>query len=281
MSIKLYKPTTPSRRKSSILKDDVVSKERPLKRLTKIKKQRAGRNSSGRITIRHRGGGVKKRIRIVDFKRQKYNIPATVKAIEYDPNRGANLALVVYVDGTKSYILAYDGMKIGSTLMSTNGPGEIKTGNRMPLEHIPVGMSVYNIELVPQKGGQVVRGAGTWAQIMAIDGKTAQLKMPSTEIRLFKKECLATIGQVSNPDHRHVRIGSAGRKRRMGIRPTVRGKAMNPVDHPHGGGEGRASIGLKNPKTPWGKPALGVKTRKKKASDKMIITRRMSKKRKK
>lgn len=281
MAIKIYKPTTPSRRKTSILKDDKVSRERPLKSLTGPRKQKAGRNSSGRITIRHRGGGAKRRVRIIDFRQEKHNIPATVSSIEYDPNRGANLALLKYADGYKCYVLAPHTTSVGDKVMGTAGPGEIKVGNRMPLEHIPVGMPVHSIEMVPGKGAQVVRGAGASAQIMAVEGANAQLKMPSTEIRLFKKECMATIGQVSNPDHRHVRIGSAGRKRRMGIRPTVRGKAMNPCDHPHGGGEGKSPIGLKHPKTPWGKPALGVKTRRRKSSDSMIVKRRQPKKRKK
>ena len=282
MAIKIYKPTTPSRRKTSILKSEGLSRARPQKRLTSPRKQKSGRNSSGRITIRHRGGGAKRKVRIVDFRQEKYNIPAEVKSVEYDPNRGANLALVFYADGEKRYILAPDGLKVGDKVLSTLGHDqEIRTGNRMPLEHIPVGMPVHNIEMSPGKGGQVVRGAGTLAQIMAVDGPHAQLKMPSTEIRLFAKECMASIGQVSNPDHRHVRIGSAGRKRRMGIRPTVRGKAMNPVDHPHGGGEGKSPIGLKHPKTPWGKTALGVRTRKSKTSDRLIVKRRQAKKRKK
>lgn len=281
MPLKIYRPTTPSRRKSSIVRSPDISKKGPRKALTAPKRAQAGRNSSGRITIRHRGGGAKRRIRLVDFHANRFGISAVVESMEYDPNRGARIALVRYRDGERRYILAPDGLKAGETIMTSEGKGEIRTGNRMPLEYIPVGVMIHNLELIPGGGGKVVRGAGTVAQIMAIEGDHAQVKMPSGEIRLFHKACLGSIGQVGNIDHRLVRIGSAGRKRRMGIRPTVRGKAMNPVDHPHGGGEGRNPIGLKHPKTPWGKPALGVKTRRGKFSDRLILSRRGTKKRKK
>ncbi len=280
MAIKIYKPTTPARRKTSVVSSSDITKQKPCKKLTVIKKSKAGRNNSGKITVRHRGGGVKRRIRLVDFKRLKFNEPAQVIAIEYDPNRSARIALIQYESGELSYILAHADMNVGDKVMSSDKKIAIKPGNRMPLEFIPPGIGVYNVELNPLAGGVLARSAGTDIMIQAIEGKYAQLKMPSGEIRLVKKECLATVGKVSNPDHRLVRIGKAGRKRHMGIRPTVRGKVMNPVDHPHGGGEGRQPIGLKYPKTKWGKHALGVKTRKKgKASDKLILKRRKSKKR--
>ncbi len=279
MAIKVYKPTTPARRKTSIVLPSDITKTRPEKKLTIAKRRKAGRNNTGKITIRHRGGGAKRRIRLVDFKRLKFDVPATVVAIEYDPNRSARIALIQYEDNQLAYILAHVKMKVGDKILSANKKIAVKEGNRMPLEYIPAGISVYNIELNPGRGGVIGRSAGTNIMIQAIEGKYAQVKMPSGEIRLIKKECLATVGSVSNPDHRLVRIGKAGRKRHMGIRPTVRGKVMNPCDHPHGGGEGRQPIGLKYPKTKWGKHALGVKTRKKnKASNKLIIKRRKTRK---
>lgn len=280
MALKVYKPTTPARRKTSVTDFSQLSKKvKPRKSLLKTRKSNAGRNNQGRITVRHRGGGVKRKIRIIDFKQDKFDIPAKVESIEYDPNRGAHIARVVYRDGERRYILAPDTLEVGQTIVSSLNKVDIVVGNRMPLQYIPVGIAIYNIELNPGQGGKLVRGAGTSAHLMAIDGEYAQIKMPSSEIRLVKKECLASIGQASNPDRAHIRIGKAGRKRKLGIRPTVRGKAMNPNDHPHGGGEGRSPIGLKTPKTPWGKQALGVKTRKKhKPSDNLIIKRRKKKK---
>ncbi len=279
-SLKIYKPTSPARRHTSAVKDD-LSRERPLKTLTYNKKSHSGRNSQGKITVRHRGGGAKRRVRVIDFLQEKYNIPAIVESIEYDPNRGARIALILYTDGEKRYILAPLSIKIGTRVMATKEHGEIVLGNRMPLQYIPVGIQIHNLEFFPGRGGQIVRGAGAGAEILALDGEYAHVKMPSGEIRLFRKGCMASIGSLSNEEHRHVRIGKAGRMRHLGIRPTVRGKAMNPVDHPHGGGEGHNPIGLKHPKTPWGRPALGVKTRKKKSSDRLILSRRKIKKRKK
>lgn len=273
MGVKRYKPTTPGRRISSVDTFEDVTKTKPEKKLTTNRKKFAGR-TKGKITVRHRGGGAKQRIRIVDFKRTKFDVPAKVAAIEYDPNRGARLALLHYADGAKAYMIAANGLKVGDTIISSQKKGEIQTGNRFPLQFIPAGMPIYNIELKPGKGGQIVRGAGTSAQLMAVDGSYATIKLPSGEVRMVPKTCMATIGQTSNPDRRLIRWGKAGRKRHRGWRPTVRGKAMNPVDHPHGGGEGGSPIGLKHPKTPTGKPALGVKTRRKKASDKLIIKRR-------
>lgn len=254
---------------------DDITKKAPEKSLTVIKKKHSGRNFQGKITVRHRGGGAKQRYRIIDFKREKYDIPATVEAIEYDPNRSARIALVKYEDGEKRYVVAPVGLKVGDKIVSSQKKIEIKVGNRLRIEDIPTGLIIHAIELLPGKGAQMARSAGAGVQLMAIEGKYAQLKMPSGEIRMVSKDCMATIGQVSNPEHQHIEIGKAGRKRHMGIKPTVRGKVMNPVDHPHGGGEGRNPIGLKHPKTPWGKPALGVKTRKHgKKSDRLIIKRR-------
>jgi large subunit ribosomal protein L2 len=279
MAIRKYKPTTPGRRISSVDAFSDITKKEPEKRLTVRKKRSGGRNAQGKITVRHRGGGAKRLIRTVDFKQDKYDVPAKVAAIEYDPNRGARLALLNYADGDKRYVVATQGLKVGEEIVSSKERVEIKAGNRMPLEKIPVGIAVHSVEMVPGMGAKVVRGAGLSAQYMALEGKFAQLKLPSGEIRLFPKESMATIGQVSNPDYRLIRWGKAGRTRHLGVRPTVRGKVMNPVDHPHGGGEGRQPIGLKHPKTPWGKPALGVKTRKaKKASNKFIVKRRKRKK---
>lgn len=282
MTVRRYKPTTPGRRKASVQDFSDITKKKPEKALVKPLKKKAGRNRSGKITVRHRGGGAKRRYRLVDFKRIKFDVEAEVKAIEYDPNRGARIALVEYTDGGKSYILAAEGMKAGDKVMSSEKKIEAKAGNRMPLEKIPVGLFVYNVELTPGKGGQIVRGAGTGAQLQVVEGKYAQLKLPSGEVRLVKKTCLATIGNVSNPDYNLVRWGKAGRMRHKGWRPTVKGKAMNAVDHPHGGGEGHSPIGMKKgPKTPWGKKALGVKTREKgKWSDKFIVQRRKKRKRK-
>lgn len=250
-----------------------VTKFSPEKKLTLKKKKFAGR-TRGKITVRHQGGGVRQRIRIVDFRRDKFEIPARVTGIEYDPNRGARLALLQYADGEKRYIIAPAGLTVGSQIVSSRKKGDIQTGNRFQLQHIPVGMQIYDIELRPGKGGQLARGAGTTSQLMAVEGSFATVKLPSGEMRMIAKECMATLGASSNPDRRLIRWGKAGRTRHRGIRPTVRGKVMNPVDHPHGGGEGRNPIGLKRPKTPTGKPALGVKTRRKQASDKLIIARR-------
>ncbi|MDO9399261.1 MAG: 50S ribosomal protein L2 [bacterium] len=275
MGIKIVKPTTPGRRGASFDDFSDVTKTEPEKSLIIIRKQNSGRNNQGKITVRHRGGGAKRYIRLVDFKRNKFDISAKVTAIEYDPNRGARLALLNYQDGTKKYIIAPVGLIVGSTVMSSKDVIEIKVGNAMMLKNIPAGVEVHNIEMEPGQGAKIARGAGNVAYVMGIEGAFAQIKLPSGEIRLVKKDCFCTVGRVSNPDKRHIKIGKAGRKRHMGIRPTVRGTAMNPVDHPHGGGEGNQPIGLKHPKTPWGKHALGVKTRnKKKYSSKLIIKRR-------
>jgi large subunit ribosomal protein L2 len=273
MPVRKYNPTTNARRISSVDSFEDVTKFDPEKALTVAKKQVAGR-SGGKIAVRHRGGGAKRRIRVVDFKRDKYDVPAKVVAIEYDPGRGARLALLQYADGERRYMVAPLGLKVGATVVSSQQKGDVRDGNRFRLENIPVGMSVHDVEILPGKGGQLVRGAGVGAQLMAVEGSFATLKLPSGEMRQVPRECMGTIGQVSNPDRRLIRWGKAGRTRHRGIRPTVRGKVMNPVDHPHGGGEGRNSIGLKNPKTPQGKPALGVKTRRKKASDQLIIQSR-------
>lgn len=273
MAIKRYKPTTPGRRISSVDKCSDVTKTRPEKRLTMKRKRNAGR-SNGKITVRHRGGGAKRRLRIVDAKREKFDVPAKVAAIEYDPNRGARLALLYYADGEKRYIVAPVGLKVGDKVVSSKKRGEVAAGNRYPLGEIPTGMMIHDVELQPGKGGQLARGAGTSIQLMATEGSYATIKLPSGEVRRVLKECMATIGQTSNPDRRLIRWGKAGRMRHKGFRPTVRGKAMNPCDHPHGGGEGGAPIGMKHPKTPQGKPALGVKTRRKKSSDKLIIKSR-------
>lgn len=282
MAIKKYKPTTPGRRQSSVDAFADITRSTPEKSLLIRKKQHAGRNMRGKITVRHRGGGARRIIRTIDFKQNKFDIPAKVATIEYDPNRGARLALLHYADGEKCYMIAPQGLTVGEEIVSTvDKEIEIKTGNRLPLEKIPAGVVVHNIELVPGNGGQIARGAGVGVQLMGIDGKYAQCKLPSGEIRLLLKRCMATVGSVGNSDYRLIRWGKAGRMRHKGIRPTVRGKVMNPCDHPHGGGEGRQPIGMKHPKTPWGKPALGVKTRKKKrASSKLILTRRRNKKRK-
>lgn len=279
MAVKKYKPTTPGRRKSSVQDFSDITKTTPEKSLLAPLNKKSGRNNTGKITVRHRGGGVKKLYRVVDFKRAKFDVEAEVKAIEYDPNRNARIILVEYKDGEKAYYLAPKGIKVGDKLVSSKNKIEAKLGNRMPLEYIPVGLFVYNIEMTSGKGGQLVRGAGNGAQLQVLEGKFAQLKLPSGEVRLIKKECLASVGTVSNPDYALIRWGKAGRRRMLGWRPIVKGKNMNPVDHPHGGGEGHSPIGLKGPKTPWGKKALGVKTREKgKASDKLILQRRKKKK---
>lgn len=276
MGIRVYKPTTPGRRRSSVQTFDDVTVKKPHKKLIKSQKQQAGR-TRGKITVRHKGGGAKRHIRLIDWKSDKFDIPATVKTIEYDPNRGARIALVAYADGEKRYILAPQGLKVGSQIINSKKKGEPNPGNRFRLMDIPVGMNVYNVELAPNKGGQLVRGAGASATLLAVEGKWATLKLPSGEVRMVLRECMASIGNVSNPDWRLIRWGKAGRMRRRSIRPTVRGKAMNPCDHPHGGGEGRNPIGLKRPKTPTGKPALGVKTRRQGPSDKLIVRRRKQK----
>jgi len=274
MSIRKYKPTSPGRRFMTVSTFEEITKKEPEKSLLAPLKKKGGRNSYGRITVRHRGGGTKQKYRIIDFKRDKDGIPGTVKAIEYDPNRSANIALIYYADGEKRYILAPHGLKVGDTIYSGE-KSDIKPGNAMPLMNIPVGTVIHNIELKPGKGGQLVRAAGNMAQLMAKEEKYAQVRLPSGEVRRIDIRCKATIGQVGNLDHENITIGKAGRKRWMGIRPTVRGLAMNPSDHPHGGGEGRSPIGMPSPVTPWGKPTLGYKTRKKnKKSDKLIIKRR-------
>lgn len=276
MAIKLCKKNNAGRRFISFDDFSDITKTKPEKSLIVIKKRTGGRNCTGKITVRHIGGGAKRFIRIVDFKRDKFDIPGKVAAIEYDPNRNARLALIVYNDGEKRYIVAPINLKVGDTVISSKKMVDIKPGNATKLENIPIGTMIYNVELTPGAGGKIARAAGTQVKLMAIEGPYASVKMPSTEIRYIFKDCMATIGQVSNPDIMHLRIGKAGRKRHLGIKPTVLGKSMNPVDHPHGGGEGHCSIGLKHPKTPWGKPALGVKTRKSKYSDKFIISRRKS-----
>ncbi len=279
MGIKKVKANTPGRREATFDDFKDITKKTPEKNLIVIKKKRGGRNSQGKITVRHRGGGTKRFVRLIDFKRDKFDIPATVAAIEYDPNRGARLALLNYADGEKRYIIAPVDMKVGDQVMSSKNLIEIKTGNALPLQFIPAGMAVSAVELEPGQGAKIARGAGNLVYVMGVEGKYAQVKMPSGEIRKIKKDCLCTVGQASNPDKRHITLGKAGRMRYLGFRPTVRGTAMNPVDHPHGGGEGKQSIGLRHPKTPWGKPALGVKTRRKHPSDKLIVKRR-SKRRK-
>lgn len=274
MPVRILRPLTPARRQASVVDTRALSKGRRLKRWTVGKKQRAGRNSRGRITIRHRGGEQKRLHRVVAWGEEKENIPGVVEMIEYDPNRSAFLARVVYRDGDRRYLLAWEGTNVGQTVLASR-EAEPSPGSRLPLERIPVGSLVFNVELKPRQGGKIIRSAGSAAALQEITGPFAQLRLASGEIRLVPKEAWATIGQVSNPDHRSERIGWAGRKRRMGWRPTVRGKAMNPVDHPHGGGEGHNPIGLPYPKTPTGKHALGVKTRKKKKySDRFIVKRR-------
>ncbi|MFZ2310561.1 MAG: 50S ribosomal protein L2 [Patescibacteria group bacterium] len=278
MGIKKVKPTTPGRRHATFDDFADLTKSKPEKSLIVIKKKTGGRNSSGKITTRHKGGGVKRFIRLIDFKRDKYGVPATVASIEYDPGRGARIALLNYADGEKRYIVSSVGLKVGDKIVSSKELVEIKNGNAMPVKFIPAGVAIYNIELDPGRGAKIARGAGNSANVMGVEGKYAQIKLPSGEIRLVKKDCLCTVGQASNPDDRHMKLGKAGRSRLLGIRPTVRGTAMNPNDHPHGGGEGNQSIGLRFPKTKWGKKAYGVKTRKKKSSNKLIIKGRAKRK---
>lgn len=277
MAIKKYKPTTPGRRGMTVTDYSVLSKVDPERSLLESKKKHAGRNNTGKITVRHHGGGNRVKYRVIDFKRNKFDVPATVKTLEYDPNRSAFIALVEYEDGAKSYILAPDGLKVGDTIMA--GPNaDIKPGNALPFENIPVGTMIHNIELYPGKGAQLVRSAGVAAQLMAKENGKAMVRLPSGELRYVRLECKATIGEVGNSDHSNVQLGKAGRTRHMGIRPTVRGSVMNPCDHPHGGGEGKSPIGRPSPVTPWGKPAMGYKTRKKNnRTDKQIVRRRNGK----
>ena len=273
MGLKIHRPTSPGRRGMSGSTFEEITKGKPEKSLLLPLKKRAGRNSQGRITVRHRGGGAKRRLRIIDFKRDKIDVPGRVAAIEYDPNRSARIALINYADGEKRYILAPVGLSVGDVIKS-GSDAEVKPGNTLPLKLIPSGTLIHNIELESGRGGQLVRSAGAAAQLMAKEGEYALVRLPSSEMRRIRSECLATIGQVGNIDHQSIKLGKAGRKRWLGWRPSVRGSAMSPRDHPHGGGEGRSPVGLPGPKTPWGKPALGYRTRKPKASDKMIVMRR-------
>ena len=273
MAIKVYRPTSPGRRGMSGSTFEEITKVEPEKSLLLPLKKKAGRNMQGKITVRHRGGGAKRRLRIIDFKRDKFGVPGKVAAIEYDPNRSANIALIHYFDGNKRYIIAPSELDVGDIIKSGDD-AEIRPGITLPLRLIPSGTLIHNIELQKGRGGQLVRGAGAAAQLMVRDGEYALVRLPSDEVRRIRTDCLATVGQVGNIDHQGINLGKAGRKRWMGWRPTVRGSAMSPRDHPHGGGEGRSPIGMPGPKTPWGKPALGYRTRKPKASDKMIVKRR-------
>ena len=278
MAIRVYKPTSPARRFMSVLTFEEITKKEPERSLVTDLRHKAGRNHHGKITVRHQGGGARRKYRIIDFKRNKDGVPATVKAIEYDPNRTCFIALLYYADGEKRYILAPLGLKVGDTVMS--GPeADIKPGNCLPIQNIPLGTLIHNVEIKVGRGGQMVRSAGTAAQVMAKEGAYAQVRLPSGEVRKVSMNARATVGQVGNTDHSNVRIGKAGRSRHMGIRPTVRGVVMNPVDHPHGGGEGRSPVGMPAPMSPWGKKTQGVKTRKhRKYSDKLIISRKSKKK---
>ena len=276
MGVKKYKPTTPGQRGMTGYTFDEITKDTPEPSLLLPLRKSGGRNSYGRVTVRHRGGGNRQHIRIVDFKRDKRGIPARVAAIEYDPNRSARLALLYYVDGEKRYIVAPQDLRVGDTVLAGVG-AEVRTGNSLPIANIPVGTMVHNIELKVGKGGQLVRSAGGGAQLLAKEGEFAQIRLPSGEVRMVRQECYATIGQVGNVEHSNIKLGKAGRKRNKGIRPTVRGTAMSPRDHPHGGGEGRQPIGMAGPKSPWGKPTLGYKTRKNKKTDKYIVRRRSKK----
>jgi len=280
MAVKIHKPTTAGRRKSSSQDFSDITSTKPEKSLVTRLKRHSGRNNTGNITVRHQAGGAKKLYRVVDFVQNKFDMPATIQTIEYDPNRGCRICLIEYTDGTKSYILGYNGVKVGDTVVSSQKKIDPTVGSRMPLEYIPVGVFVHNVELAAGKGGQLIRGAGNSAQLQVLEGEYAQLKMPSGEIRLVKKNCMASLGIVGNSDYNLVRYGKAGRMRHRGIKPRVGGKNMNPVDHPHGGGEGHSPIGLRGgPKTPWGKKAMGVKTRKRgKWSDAFIVSRRKGKK---
>lgn len=278
MPIKVYKPTSPGRRGMSVSTFEEITRTEPERSLLAPLPKKAGRNVRGKITVRHRGGGHKRRYRIIDFKRDKFGIPARVVSIEYDPNRSARIALLSYADGEKRYIIAPLGLKVGDTVMS--GPeADIQVGNALPIANIPVGTFIHNIELEPGRGGQLARAAGTSAQLMAKEGKYAHVRLPSGEVRLIHVKCLATIGQVGNVDHGHIKLGKAGRARWLGRRPAVRGTVMPPDSHPHGGGEGKAPIGMPGPKSPWGKPTLGYKTRRRKATDKWIVRRRSKKRR--
>ena len=278
MAVKIYKPKTPGQRHKTSYTFEEITKTSPERSLIIPLKKQAGRNAQGRITVRHRGGGAKRQIRIVDFKREKIGIPAMVAAIEYDPNRTARLALLNYADGEKRYIIAPVGLKVGDKLMS--GPqSEIRTGNNLPMANIPVGTMIHSVELQLGKGAQMVRSAGTSAQLLAKEGKYAHVRLPSGEVRLVLQECSASIGQVGNVEHSNIKLGKAGRKRHMGWRPEVRGSAMSPRDHPHGGGEGRSPIGMPGPKSPWGKPTLGYKTRRNKRTEKFILRHRSKAKR--
>ena len=277
MAIRVYKPTSPARRFMSVLTFEEVTKKTPERSLVTDLRHKAGRNNQGKITVRHQGGGARRKYRIIDFKRTKDGIPAVVKAIEYDPNRTCFIALLYYADGEKRYILAPLGLKVGDTVMS--GPtADIKPGNCLPIANIPLGTLIHNVEIKVGRGGQMVRSAGTAAQVMAKEGTHAQVRLPSGEVRMVSMNARATVGQVGNTDHSNVRIGKAGRTRHMGIRPTVRGVVMNPCDHPHGGGEGKSPVGMPAPVTPWGKPALGLKTRKHKKYSNKLIVKRASKK---
>ncbi len=277
MAIKVYKPTTPGLRGMTGYTFEEITKSRPERSLVVPRRATGGRNVHGRVTVRHQGGGHRRFVRLVDFKRDKLNIPAKVAAIEYDPNRTARLALLVYADGEKRYMVAPVGLKVGDTVIS--GPQvDVRPGNSMPISNIPVGTMVHNVELKEGKGGQIARSAGTAAQLLAKEGDYAQLRMPSGEVRLVRQVCYATIGQVGNLDHSNIKLGKAGRKRHMGIRPTVRGTAMSPRDHPHGGGEGRQPAGMPGPKSPWGKPTRGYKTRRNKTTDQYIVRRRTTRK---
>ena len=278
MAVKKYKPITPGQRGMTGYSFEEITRSNPERSLVAPLRKRGGRNLYGRITVRHRGGGHRRHIRIVDFKRDKRGIPATVAAIEYDPNRTARLALLHYADGEKRYIIAPLGVRVGEIIMA--GPeAEIRPGNSLPISSIPVGTMVHNIEIYAGRGGQMVRAAGGSAQLLAKEGDYAQIRLPSGEVRLIRQQCYATIGQIGNTDHSNIKLGKAGRKRHMGIRPTVRGSAMSPRDHPHGGGEGRQSIGMPSPKSPWGKPTLGKKTRRNKTTEKYIVRRRGKKRR--
>ena len=273
MAVKKYKPTTPGRRDMTSYTFEEITKTKPERSLIKPNRKHGGRNSYGRITVRHRGGGHKRKLRLVDFKRDKHNIPAKVASIEYDPNRTARLALLFYADGEKRYIIAPLDVQVGDSLMS--GPdADIRAGNSLPISNIPTGTMIHNIEMKEGRGGQMVRAAGGSAQLMAKEGDYAQIRLPSGEVRLIRQKCYATIGQIGNLDHGNIKLGKAGRKRNMGIRPTVRGSAMSPRDHPHGGGEGRSPIGMPSPKSPWGQKTLGYKTRRNKQTSKYIIRRR-------
>lgn len=278
MGVKKYKPVTPSLRGMTGSTFEEITKTKPERSLIKPLRKSGGRNMYGRITVRHRGGGHKRHIRIVDFKREKYGIPAKVSAIEYDPNRSARLALLFYADGEKRYIIAPLDLRVGDTIVS--GPeAEVRPGNSLPISNIPIGTMVHNIELNEGRGGQLVRAAGGAAQLLAKEGDYAQIRLPSGEVRLVRQKCYATIGQVGNLDHSNIKLGKAGRKRHLGIRPTVRGSAMSPRDHPHGGGEGRTGIGMPGPKSPWGKPTLGYRTRRNKRTEKFRVRRRGKKRR--